>query len=358
MPAGFGAETLRTWTSADGRFQVEARFVQRDGERVRLQREDGNTINVELAALSDEDRQMVTSREVESLKNTVSLRDGRFAWKIDKKEIGQTDDLAEAIQKVIGEGNREVHLLVGGTLSRTIGLKPGLKLHGHGNTFEKTHNGTGFHREGSGGIGIYDLNLTGGTGWGFHLSRASDLVFERVQITGGGIGMRIESHPSRPWENGRWVRNLVVKDCSFEGCGSHGLETYGMENFEIDGIVAKNCRDCGVLINKGRNGVIGTVVAHRCGYGGGYAGLRFANNCSDISVQKLTATECGRGFFTVSNCENIVVDEVTIRDCSAHAILIQHSKKVGINGGTYNGHALNHYTSQDCWIKAKAVDGQ
>lgn len=354
----FGAEPMRTWSSDNGKFSVKARLLERDGARVRLVGEDGKNISVVTASLSEGDRLYLSTVDVEAFGNTVFLRDGGFSWKVNKEVKGQTKDLAEAIQNAIGEGGREVHLLVGGKLSRTIRLNPGLKLHGHGNTFEKTHDGTGFHREGSGGIGIHHLNLTGGKGWGFHLSRANDLIFENVRITGGGIGIRVESHPSRPWEERRWVRNLSVKDCFFEGCGSHGIETYGVENIKMDGITARNCRDCGVLINKGRNVTIGTVTAHRCGFGGGYAGLRFANNCRDVTVEKLIATECGRGFFTVSNCENIVVVEVTIRDCSSHAILLQNSRKVGINGGIYNGRALNHYTSQDCWIKSKPVEDE
>lgn len=359
LPHGaFGAEPLRTWSSDNGKHSVKARLLERDGRSVRLVREDGKTISVVAATLSEEDRLYLSTVDVEAFENTVFLRDGGFSWKVGKEVKGQTKDLAEAIQNAIGEGGSDVHLLVGGKLSRTIRLQPGLKLHGHGNTFEKTHDGTGFHREGSGGIGIHHLNLIGGKGWGFHLSRASDLVFDNVRITGGSIGIRVESHPSRPYEEKRWVRNLSVKDCFFEGCGSHGIETYGVENIQMDGISARNCRDCGVLVNKGRNVTIGAVTAHCCGFGGGYAGLRFANNCRDITVKNLTATECGRGFFTVSNCENIVVEQVTIRDCSSHAILLQHSKKVGINGGTYNGRALNHYTSQDCWIKAKPVEDE
>jgi len=346
---------MRTWSSHNGKFSVKARFMERDGERVRLVREDGQNISVVTDSLSEEDRLYLSTVDVEAFGNTVFLRDGGFSWKVNKEVKGQTQDLAEAIQNAIGEGDREVHLLVGGKLSRTIRLKGGIKLHGHGNTFERSHDSTGFHREGSGGIGIYHLNLTGGTGWGFHLSRTSDIVFGNVRITGGGIGIRVESHPSRPWEERRWVRNLSVKDCFFEGCGSHGIETYGVENIQMDGITARNCRDCGVLVNKGRNVTIGTVTAHRCCFGGGYAGLRFANNCRDITVESLVATECGRGFFTVSNCENIVVERVAIRDCSSHAILLQHSRKVGINGGDYNGRALNHYTSGDCWIKATTV---
>jgi hypothetical protein len=350
------SEPIRTWTSSDGEFTVEARFLGWKEESIRLERLDGRGITVSRDDFSEEDQQYLLGLGAEAFENAVYERDGTFRWKVSDEEKGETGDLAEAIQNAIGDGGREVHLLTGGELGRTIHLKPGLKVYGHGNTFEKTHNETGFYREGEGGIRVESLNLTGGTGWGFHFSRASDLTLEKISITGGGIGMRVESHPSRPYEAGRWVKNLVVKDCQFEGCRSHGIETYGVENIEMDGITARNCGECGVLINKGRNCTIGTVEARRCCYGGGYAGLRFANNCSDATVEKLTAIECGRGFFTVSECEDIVVEHVTIRDCTSHAILLQDSKNVGINGGTYNGHALNHYTSEDCWIKAEAVD--
>lgn len=354
--SAFAAEAMRTWSSDSGKHSVKARFLERGAGRVTLEREDGKHISVVIASLSEADRLYLSARDVEAFDNTVFLRDDAYIWKVGKEVKGHTTDLAEAIQNVIGEGDREVHLLAGGKLSRTIRLKPRLKLHGHGNTFDKTHHDIGFHREGSGGIQIHHLNLTGGRGWGFRFSRASDIVIDHVRITGGGIGIRFDSHPSRPWEGNRWVRNLTVTNSNFDGCSSHGIETYGVENIRMDHITARNCGQCGVLINKGRNVTIGTVTAYRCSFGGGYAGLRFANHCRDITVEKLTATECGRGFFTVSNCENIIVKEVTIRDCSSHAILIQHSKNVGINGGTYNGHALVHYTSKDCWIKAKPAE--
>lgn len=279
-----------------------------------------------------------------------------YQWNHEGDEQGRDRDLATAIQNAIGDGNREVHIRTSGKLSRTIRLVPGLALIGHGNTFEKTHNSTGFHHEGPGGISIKNLTITGGTGWGIHTSRAGNLVFENLKIIGGGIGIRVESHPSRPYEEGRWVRNLRVVNCTFERCSSHGLETYGVEDFVIADITAKECGECGVLVNKGRNGKVGLVRAWRCCLGGGYAGLRFANNCSDITVEKVIAIECGRGFFTVSNCKNIIVKEVDIRNCSAHAILIQNSDGVGIESGSYNGTGLVHYTSQNSWIKATQRD--
>jgi hypothetical protein len=281
---------------------------------------------------------------------------GSYLWKLGDDEIGRSDDLATAIQSAIGGGRREVHMRTGGQLARTIRMARQLTLHGHGNTFEKTHNGTGFYHDGPGGITVRDMTITGGTGWGIHTNRASNLNFGNLHIIGGGIGIRVASHPSRPYEKGRWVRNLKVVNCTFERCGGHGLETYGVEDFFIDNITAKECRECGVLVNKGRNGKVGIVRAWRCSVGGGYAGLRFANNCSDITVEKVISIECGRGFFTVSNCRNIIVKEVDIRNCSSHAILIQHSDGVVVRGGTYNGHGLVHYTSKNSAIHATHRD--
>jgi hypothetical protein len=284
--------------------------------------------------------------------NEVYYSNGAYYWKISNVVGGSSPDLADAIQAGIGTGNRELHILTGGTLTKTIGLQHGLTLRCHNNTFTRSHGGDGLHRDGSGNIAIYDMTLSGGGGTGIHTSRASNLTFVGVKVVGGGIGIRVDSHPSRPYEDGRWFYNLTVQQCTFENCGSHGLETYGVDGFTIDGIIARNCGECGVLINKGINGTIGTVDAYRCSYGGGYAGLRFANYCADCTVQKVIAVECGRGFFTVSTCTNIVVQEVYIRNCSSHAILLQNSDRVGINGGTFNGVGLNHYTSVNCWINA------
>lgn len=295
------------------------------------------------------------AQPAEAYANAVFLQEGMYHWKTETGE-GASEDLATALQKAIGEGNRTLHLLTGGTLSRSIELKPKLKLYGHENTLVIDHKRYGFSRDGSGEIGFYDMTLQGKYEMVVRISRASHLEFLNVHVRGGGIGIRIDSHRKRPYDKNYWVKDLVVKNCTFKGCRGHGIETYGVEHVQMDNIVATDCGECGVLINKGRACKIGTVQVTRCCYGGGYAGLRFANYCSDSTVEKLIAKECGRGFFTVSDCRNISVKHVDIRDCSAHAILIQHSWNVGIESGTYNGVALNHYTSSDCWIKANKVD--
>jgi hypothetical protein len=48
---------------------------------------------------------------------------------------------------------------------------------------------------------------------------------------------------------------------------------------------------------------------------------------------------------------------VYIRDCVIHDILLTDSRNVGVNKGTYNGEAVNHYTSSGCWINATKVGG-
>ncbi|MDI9488923.1 MAG: RICIN domain-containing protein [Bacillota bacterium] len=281
-----------------------------------------------------------------------------YYWKTNNVTRGSSTDLTDAIQGAINNssGNREIHVYCSGNLTRTISLSGDLTLRFHNNSLKNTHGATAFHREGSGNIKIYDLTLDNTKGgFGFRLSRASDLHFENINIKGGSIGIRVDSHPSRPYEDGRWVYNLTVKNCTFEGCSSHGLETYGVDGCYIDNIKARDCGECGVLLNKTVNGTVGSVDAYRCCYGGGYAGFRLANYCKNITVDYIKSVECGRGFFTVSDIRDVTVKEVYIRDCSNHSILLQNSDNVRILGGTYGGVALNHYTSSNCLINANAV---
>jgi len=146
------------------------------------------------------------TQSVGTFPNEVRLSGNSFVWRINNVDMGTTHDLATAINNCIGTGNRVIHILTGGTLSSTINLRPGLTIHGHNNIFNSGHSGTGFHIEGSGPIGMYNLTLNNhGGGFGIRTSRAGDLVFQNITIRGGGIGIRIDSHPSRPWEDGRWV---------------------------------------------------------------------------------------------------------------------------------------------------------
>ncbi|MBN1517819.1 right-handed parallel beta-helix repeat-containing protein, partial [Candidatus Sumerlaeota bacterium] len=258
---------------------------------------------------------------------------GRYYW-----DAGNSTDLATAITGAIGSGNRTVDIWCGGTLYSTIYLQPGLTLKCHNNTFIKGHGGDGFYRDGSGPYAFYDMTLTRSdkSGMGIRTSRASDATFVNVKITGGSIGIRVDSHPSRPYEDGRWVYNLYVQDCTFENTGSHGLETYGVDGCGVYGITANNCGECGVLFNKTLNASTGTVNAYRCCYGGGYAGLRYANTCGNSTANMLYADECGRGYFVLTGSYNITLKNCQITDCSDVGIWLENVTNCSVQSGCCN----------------------
>ncbi len=268
--------------------------------------------------------------------NEVYESGGQYYWKTNDAVQGSSSDLSTAIQNAIGSGNREVHILTGGTLYSQINLEPGLTLYCHDNTFNKDHGGYGFHQEGAGNIAIYDMTLNNNTNMGIRTSRASDIYIENVAIYGGSIGIRIDSHPSRPYEDGRWVSNVHIQDCRFEDGSGHGLETYGVDGFLGFGLVARNMGGCGVLLNKTTNGTIGTVDAYRCDYGGGYAGLRFANDCSDVTVDMLYANECGRGFFVLTGSNNIQLNNCEITNTTDIGIWLEDVANCSVEAGCCN----------------------
>jgi parallel beta-helix repeat protein len=259
-----------------------------------------------------------------------------YYWKTFDVQRGSTTSLATAIQNAIETGNREVHILCGGTLSAQINIQPGLTLSCHNNTFNKNHSGYGFFLDGSGPYNIYDMTLNNNTNMGIRSSRASDIRIVNVRINGGSIGIRIDSHPSRPYEDGRWVYNVYIQDCMFEGCSSHGLETYGVDGFGAYGINARYCGECGVLLNKTINGTIGTVNAYRCCYGGGYAGLRFANTCVNITTNMLYADQCGRGYFVLTGSSNCHLNNCQITNSTDVGIWLENVANCSVKAGCCN----------------------
>jgi hypothetical protein len=59
------AEDFRTWTSADGRFTLEAKFLRSEAGNVQLQRRDGATVAVPLVKLSQADAAYVSQKKAE-----------------------------------------------------------------------------------------------------------------------------------------------------------------------------------------------------------------------------------------------------------------------------------------------------
>lgn len=250
--------------------------------------------------------------------NEVRQSGNSYIWRTDNVDRGTLTDLVTAINNTIWQSTgtgREIHILVGGSLTSTVLLPPDVKVYFHNNTFTTTHSGYAVHAKKVANVQMYDMILNAPDNfYVFRFSGCNNAVLSGIRIIGGGIGMRLESSDaSDPWNFTYY--NLTVKNCTFENCLSHGLETYSVDGFNIDNIVAKNLGECGVCLNYSRNGTVGTVDAYRCSKNGGYAGLRFCNTCSNVKAKMLYARECGRGFFVLSGSYDCHLENCEIVDC-------------------------------------------
>lgn len=269
--------------------------------------------------------------------NEVYKVDDMYHWKVDDVEAGSTDDLATAITECVGDGNRDVHVLTGGDLSKTVILKPGTVLRCHNNTFKKLYDGYGasFHIVKYGGkfLTISDMTLdaTGAGGWGLSIHEMSDVTLDNIKIIGCSIGARIDSHGSRP---GTFtVYRHKYTNLTFENCSSHGLETYGVDGIEIGNIVCRNNGGCGVLLNRTFNGTVASVDSYRSPASGGYAGFRCANGCYNLVVDYVKAEQCGRGIFILSGSHDIQIKDCLVRDTVDIGIWIESCPNTTVEAG-------------------------
>ena len=262
---------------------------------------------------------------------------GRYYWKTFNVERGSSTDLAVAIEGAIGSGNRDVHILTSGTLYSTINVQAaGVRLHCHNNTFTCNFTGSGILNNGNDGFEVHDLTLRNVVGgYGIRSSAASNLSFTDLNLINiDWIGIRIDSRTSNPWNY--TIYNLYMRDIFVENTGSHAIETYSVDGLTFEGtMTARNAGECGVLLNQSHNGTIETVDAYNCSWGGGYAGLRFANGCTNITAETLYADRCGRGFFIVqsgpsSNCH---LNYAEIRECSDLGIWIENGTNCSVKAG-------------------------
>lgn len=262
--------------------------------------------------------QLVSTTKVLAYANEVRASGTSYIWRTGDVDRGTVSDLFTAINNTIWQSTgtgREVHILAGGNLSATIGLPPDVSVYFHNNTYTTTHTGIAVHARNVANVRVYDMRLNASSNfYVFRFSGCNNAVLSGININGGGIGMRLESsNASDPWNFTFY--DLTVTNCLLENLGSHGIETYSVDRFNITGIVARNTGEAGLLLNNSRNGTIGTVDAYKCNYLGGYAGLRFANTCNNITTQSVISRECGRGLFMTSGTNNVHVMNATIIDC-------------------------------------------
>ncbi|HYH02876.1 MAG TPA: right-handed parallel beta-helix repeat-containing protein, partial [Bacillota bacterium] len=168
--------------------------------------------------------------------------------------------------------------------------------------------------------------------------------------TTSGLGIRVDD------SKGGWSKNLKIQGniniirCSGASC--HGIETYGVDGFTIGNVTVNNTGGCGVLLNKSKNGTVGTVTGNNNCKGGGYATFRVANNNGpNVTCAKVYSRNSGRGFFSVSGSNGCTVNTVDIANNTSHGIFLEDASNTRVNGGTVSGCNPNvqHVRTSSCY---------
>jgi hypothetical protein len=180
---------------------------------------------------------------------------------------------------------------------------------------------------------IRNMKITGNPRYGIWIHGSQNFILDNIHISipeafNIGLGIRIQERYDD------WSGNATLDNIYVENAKHHGVEIWKTDGLTIGTITTRNTGGCGLLLNNTRNATVQLVNAYRANFGGGYAGMRFANNCGpNVLVEKVIARECGRGVFSVSGSHGITVNEVDISGTSSHGMLIEDTQNFTVNGG-------------------------
>lgn len=203
-------------------------------------------------------------------------------------------------------------------------------------------------------ITVRNIKITGTPRYAMWFRTCSNITIENVTIsTTWGLGIRVDD------SKGGWSTNLkILGTINITSCGDHGIETYGVDGFTIGDVTVNNTGGCGVLLNKSKNGTVGTVTGTNNCKGGGYATFRVANsNGPNVTCTKVYSRSSGRGFFSVSGSNGTTIGTVDIQGATSQGIFLEDASNTTINGGTVSSCNPNvqHVRTVNCVTK---VNGQ
>lgn len=167
--------------------------------------------------------------------------------------------------------------------------------------------------------------------FGIWVKGCKDLTITKVDLQNAKAG-------GIRFEKGTSNSKVELSNIKGKKLGGHGIELWDVDGFNISGIQMNDTDKCGVLVNRSKNGKVGTVKGSNNDSDGGYATLRFANNAGpNISVSKVESKNSGRGFFTVSGSRGITVNTVSIDRARAEGIYLQGGSNNQVKGGRSRG---------------------
>jgi hypothetical protein len=246
-------------------------------------------------------------------------------------------DYRLAIQRAvdsISSGQRVSVIASGNIGANTITIGSGKTFEGCGTITAGNRSGRGaIDARGTQNVNIPYLNLAGTPSFGMHFSDTRGLTLGTIVMnlsSGSGIGIRFDRDAPM---------NYDVK------MGDISLETWNIDRLTIASVVARNCGECGLLLQKTTNARVGLVDGDNVARGTGYAAFRMANENgrlngnwnTNVYIDRVKSRGGGRGVFCVSQSGGAEIRSVDLANNGNNAILIENCYNVRILGGTING---------------------
>ena len=239
-----------------------------------------------------------------------------------------------------GKGERVAVMASGSIGASSISVGSGKIFEGCGLITAASRSGHGaIESLNTDGAEIRYLNLTGPTYFGMLFYGTKDLKLGKINITGGGLGIRFNRDNAAN-------KNVTIDEVNVSGASSHAVETWNIDGLKINKVIARNVGECGLLLQKTTNAKVGLVDADNAGKGTGYAAFRMANQNGKLSngqyttnvfVDKVVARDGGRGVFCVSESGGAEITSVDIQNTGNNAVLIENCYNINIKGGTVKG---------------------
>ncbi|KAK2035097.1 parallel beta-helix repeat protein [Colletotrichum zoysiae] len=253
-------------------------------------------------------------------------------------------DYRAAIQAAvdsIGSGQRVSVIASGSIGAGTISIGSGKTFEGCGTINAVLRNGRGaIEVLNASGVRIPYLTMTGNPYFGLRFYGTRDLTLGAIIMNlSGGLGIRFDRDQAAN-------SNVKMGTITVSGAGSHAVETWNIDGLTIDQVIARNCGESGLLLQKTTNARVGLVDGNNVGAGTGYATLRFANNngqlasgayTTNVFVTRVVSRGGGRGVFCVSQSGGAEIGAIDLASNGNNAVLIENCYGVTIRGGTVNG---------------------
>lgn len=266
----------------------------------------------------------------------VTKSGSNYIVRVDGVQTLSTTDYAAALQNAAGTGNRTMNVRVQGDWNSQVRMRTTSSFNYLTTSYSYARtNVPALYAYKSGGIQINGLILFGYPTFGIRLSscsspRITNTTVDCRNTTQPAVAIRIDSEGSTR-TTGLYAR--TVKVMNMVSGDKQGFETYSIDGYDLSGMDGSSLGGCGVLINDGRSGTIGTAKSYDCGKGTTYAGLRFANNCDGATVSDCNSSSSARGLF-ILNSANVTVNKATISNCRTDSIWIQYGSNDRVSSGS------------------------